>query len=931
MPVFSKTFGRRKSTANALEDLENLPVVAEPSFKVFNRTDTGTRSFDGGVKLGGKAVLGRPLTSPKHKEDNIFADIKGNRGSGASNTNTISTTDNSSRLSAVSTTPSSNHDSQPSEEWKSPHDKPFHDIPLPPVPKSAPKMSLKNAGRTLSWGRSKQGSTPPPPRMPEHEPPPVVSPPMEDEMEYGRTRAVTASSYASTATPPKLENKDLGLSLGGDFSDMFSGFAKRKSAILDAQKNREMSHSPEYYPSAPAPAQVQPPSNRSYSSSRLNQAQPAPIHIDRKREIEPSPYSWTSQNSHDGLISHPSPPPPVPQHATTRSTDTLPSVTARPQRPGGIPDAGLRRSSAFSARRQSTLEYGDNVDEDARLLRESVSASRHMTESSPEKSYSHQPQPSNTEYDPYQETGSSWRRGSSEATPRAKQAAPKPEADVHNDDMHDDNMFEDEVAIDPHLAEAAGIAAQFNDKPSSPPPLTVPRSKVMTKTQYERFLQDQERMRSVGGHSKEEEEDDDNYDDEEDEAEKNKQLAKQRRKQEAHMAVYRQQMMKVTGETAGPRPSPFTSQSTPNLHPVGKPEEGEEEDEEVPLAILAAHGFPNKGKPPNPQLSSMGSNPNLRAAAQSTGNNGALPVFARHLPQDPYLGAGLVHPANRESLAFGSGSVHGGPPRNGPPGGLVGVIATEERSRAMRRGTPNAQGEYPALPSNGFNGMGMPPMGRNSGGMMNSMGHSQADQAQIDMQQQMSQFMQMQMQMNLQMMQMVSSGQGAPSQNGQMPPSLGQQIPPRPGSSHMQGQPGSLRPGSSHQPHQRAMSMLDPNGTWMQGPLFAPSIHGQTYAPSIAPSERSNIGLPGRYRPVSHLPVSDAKSRASTMSGALNGWENKTSTVPTIKVVKRSGNISDEDDDEGWAEMKKKREMKKSQRKNKDDTTGLKEILNYGH
>jgi hypothetical protein len=88
----------------------------------------------------------------------------------------------------------------------------------------------------MSWGRHKA-------------PTPLVqpaSPSVEDE-EYGkRTRAVTASSYGSVATtvPPKLESKDLGLSLGGDFSDMFSGFGKRKSVIMEQDSDRLMSRSP---------------------------------------------------------------------------------------------------------------------------------------------------------------------------------------------------------------------------------------------------------------------------------------------------------------------------------------------------------------------------------------------------------------------------------------------------------------------------------------------------------------------------------------------------------------------------------------------------------------------------------------------------------------------------------------------------------------
>lgn len=54
---------------------------------------------------------------------------------------------------------------------------------------------------------------------------------------------MTTSSYASTATPPKLEEKELGLSLGGDFADMFSGFEKRKSAFLDVKDNSSKTQS----------------------------------------------------------------------------------------------------------------------------------------------------------------------------------------------------------------------------------------------------------------------------------------------------------------------------------------------------------------------------------------------------------------------------------------------------------------------------------------------------------------------------------------------------------------------------------------------------------------------------------------------------------------------------------------------------------------
>ena len=397
------------------------------------------------------------------------------------------------------------------------------------------------------------------------------------------------------------------------------------------------------------------------------------------------------------------------------------------------------------------------------------------------------------------------------------------------------------------------------------------------------------------------------------------------------MAVYRQQMMKVTGETPPPmgRPGMSASHSTPNLLTTPDPEE---EDEEVPLAILQAHGFPSKTKPP---VRSIGSNPNLRASSAMSlaggGGDGRLPVFARHLPQDPYFGAGLVNPMHRESLAFGggAGSVSGEPPRGAPPGGLVGVIATEERSRAMRRGSPNPQGHYGSMPppSNGFNGMGTPstagsmyngmpggPMGPM--GMMNPMMMTPGDQAQIQMSQQMQQFMAMQMQF----MQMMTNGQGPPG-----PQPMGEM--PRPSSAHQTGP----RPGSTHQ---RAMTMMDPNSAPWRNTMYSPSVQGNGYAPSIAPSERSNVGLPGRYRPVSHAPPPQAHQnhmRSSTMmSGALSNWENKNPTS-TIRAVKKTGNASDEDDEEGWEEMAKKRKEKKSMwRTKKDkDSNGLKDFLGF--
>jgi hypothetical protein len=110
---------------------------------------------------------------------------------------------------------------------------------MPAVPRSTSAFSLKAAGRSFSFGRGKPSTTPPTSEI--NERPPL--PRKNSEENSNRERAVTASSYASTATPPKIEEKELGLSLGGDFADMFSGFGKRKSTLLDVKDSNSKTQS----------------------------------------------------------------------------------------------------------------------------------------------------------------------------------------------------------------------------------------------------------------------------------------------------------------------------------------------------------------------------------------------------------------------------------------------------------------------------------------------------------------------------------------------------------------------------------------------------------------------------------------------------------------------------------------------------------------
>src|SRR5690606_9052591 len=110
---------------------------------------------------------------------------------------------------------------------------------------------------------------------------------------------------------------------------------------------------------------------------------------------------------------------------------------------------------------------------------------------------------------------------------------------------------------------------------------------------------------------------------------------------------------------------------------------------------------------------------------------------------------------------------------------------------------------------------------------------------------------------------------------------------------------------------------------------------GPAYAPSIAPSERSNVGLAPRYRPVSGVGAGADPNRArrsSTFTASTRPWndenqrpssflaqpqtsrpsERKSTLLSNVTGPQSSsGAASDDDDEEGWASRVKKREKKK--------------------
>lgn len=536
-------------------------------------------------------------------------------------------------------------------------------------------------------------------------------------------------------------------------------------------------------------------------------------------------------------------------------------------------------------------------------------------------------------------------------------------------------------------------------------------SKVMTASQFERYKQQQELARQDSKASNSSKGDDYEDEEDEDEAETRRKAIAMRTKQEAHVAVYRQQMMKVTGQqqataTATEATSPSQRNSflaVPNTNrpssSKSKSSEGDD-DEDVPLGILAAHGFPGQNRPPT-RLQAHSSNPNLRASLQpsfarpssGTGhrdtNRKTLPVFARNLPADPYYGAGLVNQPNRQSLAMRSGTPNTPAlvPPGVPPGGLVQIIADEEVARQMRRGSPNA----PLNMRNSAIGGPGTLLGQND---MRQSYMPQQDAAvgeQAQTQASMAQLVQLQMQFISNMMAM-QSGQMQPQSPGvgpNMPPNNNYLSPHTPGppramSIAQQPRPNSMLsnhnfgPANGRRYDQRTLSMLDPSMSARNRQPFIPELNlggpAPGYSPSIAPSERSNVGRSPRYRPVSNAPSAapDLGPRASTFtSGApthahvnanntnanINHRHNNslaptqfppssarparpisalrhTQTMPVTAPERAMAGVAkeeEEEEDEGWGEMMEDREKKKNGWKFKKSVSSLGDFFSGDH
>lgn len=899
MPIkIPKGFPRRKSSGNALEELQNLP---NGSFRVLESPSRGGRSFDGGYALRKPAdqephrwsrenaaetdlqftkstiqpVGPQGLDSSQHEKD----DIAVNRGSGVTDISfngpgPYGSGASSMRLSTASNSVSSleNCNERPIATVKK-HD--FDEIPTPPPILARPEPLLKPLRNYLSSNSLPNPNLPEPPQRVSRSSKPRA------DLELVEKERNVSTGTASTATPPDLFDSPIGAKQPDldDFSYLFDNFALRDG------------HSP-------SPNRLTPghpgSGNLTYTSpvppatqGIVRKPAPASVNLTQSQHVESSPYSWTSQDSRDQLLRTPSP--------------LKAGVTGSP------------------------LGF---------TLRKAPGTSNNT----------HTPMPEN--HTPL--VGSDGKPEPLRLSPVKRTAPPSsfPEHLSQQETTAKDSPLERlSFDIDPAIAESAELASKWEEFKPAPPNPSRP-GKVMTPAQFERYRAEREREQRLKGEESGSDEDRDRYQDD-DEIERDRQATKQRRKQEAQLAVYRQSMMKVTGErplstqrsiSGMSKPESHLSMNSRNSVPHSKSSGDEEEDEDVPLGVLAAHGFPNKNRPParlsiSPSPSHLGAANHAASAAaagsvrEGSGSPGPLPPFARNLPKDPYVGAGLVNPSNRESLAMGGGSSIAGVPAGTSPGtyaphpsGLVGIIAEEERSRAMRRGSAAAPGTYdapvPGLPRSQT--LGNLPYPGAYPGMMPGM-LTPGEHAQYQMSHQMNQMMQLQWQWMQQMQYQMAQLQGTQQS---VPDTMSHQRPhstPIPEGSGGMGSWNGSSPG---------LPSLMVNGV-------APP--GAGYTPSIAPSERSNVGLASRYRPVSvNLEAGggashDPTKRSSTFTASTaRPWSSygmglqmantgrRSPTGATIRTVnpaagRKKPHVSpdDEEDEEGWAEMKKARDKKK--------------------
>ncbi|KAF1845816.1 uncharacterized protein K460DRAFT_285287 [Cucurbitaria berberidis CBS 394.84] len=792
----------------------------------------------------------------------------------------------------------------PSSTDTSSDDNLFANLPRPQIPQnnsSSSSYSIKSMRKTL-------------PSVPK----PSSGVSYQDQLPSDsntRHRALTTSSYASTAVPPKLnDDLDFGGSSFGD--DMFSGLNRKSPELPRDVAGRSL-----------------------LSEKRTFQAEPIKIHP--HLQVEAPLKSWDSHGSADNLMSPPrsdddSPPPPPPLHKYN------------PYAPVASESPTLHSSATFQ-------------DADAQHVRKSFMERKTYRESSPEP----QPISISSSANSY-ETPLSSRSASSRTNNTTPRAAFPPKAPVYPDTDEDDLFTPVKVTPRPQPrptpSPTAPTITEYNPAPT-PAPVSAPtrapsatsagnaNGRVMTQAEFREY-----QKRQMSKPSADESSDEEDYEDEEEAIKKREEEEIMRRKnQQMHFA--REAMRRSTTAPG----NPGGSGSVADGFSMGFPSEtsikaDEWEDEDIPLGILAQHGFPSQARsrfptqPANPTPSYFPERPASAGVMSYRASQANLPAFARNLPADPYIGGGLVRPLNRESMGFnsfgqGPASIAGDSVASGMGMGsplvyqdagmsqpsLVDQIQMRDMTKQKYMGGASAKkpqgGPFTGMLGQQMNSSGQPqnpmrvspmpnnPMMNMMGGQMpmmgmgmnmNPMGYPQDQYSQMQQFQQMQQMIAMQ-QMQLQQMQQM-----------QQDPRMSTSSPSNGFQGNMMGNGSFLGvPGQQN----RAMSFMSSNGNQQQRSMSG--FAGAGYTPSIAPSERSNIGLSARYRPV--VNHSDSISNGTSMTLQATGGANQGKPAVIKGILKKgSPQPNAHDEEEDWGKMAARKTTSAKGKEN--EGSGLEEL-----
>ncbi|KAK9374374.1 uncharacterized protein V1513DRAFT_446202 [Lipomyces chichibuensis] len=216
--------------------------------------------------------------------------------------------------------------------------------------------------------------------------------------------------------------------------------------------------------------------------------------------------------------------------------------------------------------------------------------------------------------------------------------------------------------------------------PAPAPGLLTREKRVMTVPEFEKYRRMQAESPDLNDDDKDENSESDNegFFKSDSDSEMLQEALELKHRQEANLAVYRQQMRKITGNSAPPPPPPPVpgSRSMSRLSLLLP----EDEDDEIPLAILHAHGLPgrHRGTPP-----SIASRPMSLKPASIYPSQMQVQSFPPAPPPVSYP-RGLTLPEQMLDLMFDPHQHQMPTPR-----GLIHEIAREEEAKLHRRSMLN--------------------------------------------------------------------------------------------------------------------------------------------------------------------------------------------------------------------------------------------------